>query len=106
MSQETSAVVFLMFLLGLLVLWAAVRLVRTSFTVSQCVVFVFCLLIARLLWRSSVPKQLLMKGRQGAVVVSNHRSTADSLLIQVYMSRLFHWMVIRETFKQRIGGWV
>ena len=63
MSQETSAVVFLMFLLCLLILWAVVRLVHTSFTVSQCVVVVFCLLIARLLWRTNAPKQLLMKGR-------------------------------------------
>lgn len=107
MPHETSAFVFLVLLVCLLLLWTVVRFVRTSFTLSQCVIVVFCVLITRLLWRVSIPRRFPLQGDdRGAVIISNHRSTADSFLIQVCSKRLVHWMVIRETFKQRFGGWV
>jgi len=55
-----------------------------------------------LLWRTKVSGPLPVEPQQGAVIVCNHRSGIDPLLIQMATDRVVHWMVAREYFAYRI----
>jgi 1-acyl-sn-glycerol-3-phosphate acyltransferase len=51
------------------------------------------------LWRTEVSARLPLPDNQGAVIVCNHRSGIDPLLIQLCTDRIVHWMVAREYFE-------
>jgi 1-acyl-sn-glycerol-3-phosphate acyltransferase len=53
---------------------------------------------ARIMWRGWVTGSLDIPRGQGAVIVSNHSSGIDPLLIQLSVLRIVHWMVAREYF--------
>ena len=53
--------------------------------------------LTRLWWRGSVDRKLPLKPGQGAVIVTNHRSSVDPFFIQLAVGpRLVHWMVAKE----------
>jgi 1-acyl-sn-glycerol-3-phosphate acyltransferase len=61
--------------------------------------FVFHLInqaFTRVLWRAQVRGAWTLPPRQGALVVCNHRSSIDPLLLQLGTLRIMHWMVARE----------
>ena len=71
---------------------------RTNYTLGQAIWF----LINRLVNAGSVAHQSsgrLPIARNSAVIVSNHRSGIDPLLIQVASDRVVHWMVAGEYWK-------
>ncbi|MGD9724207.1 MAG: lysophospholipid acyltransferase family protein [Pirellulales bacterium] len=54
---------------------------------------------ARIMWRCTVVGRIKLPRDQGAVIVSNHISGIDPLLIQLATDlRVVHWMVAREYF--------
>ena len=54
---------------------------------------------AQIVWRGEVVGSIDLPRTQGAVIVSNHRSGIDPLLIQLSSDlRIIHWMVAREYF--------
>lgn len=60
--------------------------------------------IARLLWRGRIDRELPVAGNQGAVIVSNHRSSVDPCFIEIATNRVVHWMVAKEYFALRALG--
>ena len=81
-------------------LWRTIR--RTHYTLAQAFWYFINLSVNKLLWRTKVSGQLPIGPDQGAVIVCNHRSGIDPLLIQMATERVVHWMVAGEYFEYRI----
>ncbi len=75
---------------------------RTHYTLSQAGWYFVNLTVNRFLWRTKVSGPLPLGPEQGAVIVCNHRSGIDPLLIQMATERVVHWMVAGEYFNYRI----
>jgi 1-acyl-sn-glycerol-3-phosphate acyltransferase len=82
-----------------------IAFVRSPFTPAQTLLFVLALLLVRLLWRAKLPGWLPLEPDQGAVVVSNHRSSIDPFFIQVCSDRPVHFMVAREYCEHPAFRW-
>jgi 1-acyl-sn-glycerol-3-phosphate acyltransferase len=61
--------------------------------------------ITRVMWRTHVDGRLPLSRGQGAVIVSNHRSGIDPLVIALTTRRPVHWMVAREFVESPVVGW-
>jgi 1-acyl-sn-glycerol-3-phosphate acyltransferase len=81
---------------GLLVLVLFVAWRRTGYTLAEAVCYALNLFFTRILWRTKVSGPLPVDLGQGAVIVSNHISGIDPLLIQLTTRRKVHWLVARE----------
>lgn len=105
MPAELPAILFLM-VLGLLVaLWIIVAISRNPYTIPQSILYFLCVLLTRILWRASIPTQLPIAHGQGAVLISNHRSSVDPFFYQVAAHRVVHWMVMRSAVESGAYGW-
>ena len=69
---------------------------RSRFTVVQSLLFCLALFYVRVVWRTRRPQPLPLPPEQGAIFISNHRSSVDPFFIQVCADRPIHWMVARE----------
>lgn len=76
--------------------WIGWALARSPYTPIQSVLVFGNLMLARVLWRGDVPKELPIAAGQGAVIIANHRSSIDPLFIQVSARRQVHWFVAAE----------
>lgn len=85
------AVVFGLLLLVLFVAWR-----RSGYTLPEAMCYVLNLFFTRILWRTQVSGPLPIAAGQGAVIVCNHISGIDPLLIQLTTRRKVHWLVARE----------
>lgn len=97
--------------IGFLVLVATIPLIgfllwsrKTPFDPFRAFWYLVSILLARVLWRAKVPRMPLSPG-QGAVIVSNHRSSVDPFFIELGSNRHVHWMVAGEYFKNPAFGW-
>jgi 1-acyl-sn-glycerol-3-phosphate acyltransferase len=79
-----------------LVGWALWAWSRTRFTFFQAFLLFIDTLLTRILWRATVSGPLPVAEGEGAVIVCNHSSGVDPLVIQLCTDRLVHWMVARE----------
>jgi 1-acyl-sn-glycerol-3-phosphate acyltransferase len=61
-------------------------------------------LMTTLLWRTKISGPLPVGPRDGAIIVSNHGSGIDPLLIQPASNRVVHWMVAGEYWKYPLMG--
>ena len=105
MNSELAAILFLA-LLGLIVLaWITSALRRSPYTITQSILYFICILLTRILWRASIPDQLPVGMREGAVLISNHRSSVDPFFYQVAAHRVVHWMVMRSAVESGAYGW-
>lgn len=86
-------------------LWATVFWWRTYYTFSQSVLYFINVLITSLMWRVKVSGRLPVKPGQPAVVVSNHTSGIDPLLIQRTTNCCVHWMVAKEYVVHPAMAW-
>lgn len=96
-----AAVALLAISLGLLG-WALVAWRRTRFTLSQAILCLINYLIARILWRTEVSGPFPVDPHEGAVIVCNHSSGVDPLVIQLCTDRVVHWMVAREYYQMPV----
>ena len=72
----------------------------------QAVLYGINYLVARILWRAKVVGEFPVGDGQGAVVVSNHRSSLDPSFIQILVDRPVHWMVAAEYFANPVLGYL
>lgn len=99
MTSHSAAVLFCAILLAALVVWVVVSWWRSPYTPFQYGLYLVNTFFTRVLWRTTVSGRLPISDDQGAVIVSNHASGIDPLLIQLSTDRIVHWMVAREYFE-------
>ncbi len=93
-----TALAILAVLAAALVACIVVAWRATPYTWWQFGLHLVNLFFARILWRGKVTGSVDLPPGQGAVIVSNHVSGIDPLLIQLSVLRIVHWMVAREYF--------
>ncbi len=71
---------------------------RNHYTWGQSFWYTLNLFFNKILWRTKVSGSLTIAPGQGAVIVCNHRSGIDPLLIQMSTGRVVRWMVASEYF--------
>ncbi len=86
--------------------WVWYTLRRTRYTLGQSFWLTINRLFNTLLWRTRVSGRIPIGPGQGAILVSNHRSGIDPMLIQPASDRIVHWMVASEYWKFAIMGLV
>lgn len=89
----------------LIALWCYVFWWRTWYTPLQAVLYFINILFTDFLWRVRVKGRLAIRPGEPAVVVSNHISGIDPLLIQRATNCCVHWMVAREYIEHWSMGW-
>jgi 1-acyl-sn-glycerol-3-phosphate acyltransferase len=82
--------------LGICFVVFLVAMLRSNFGPVQYAFYCMAYLLTRLLWRSTVPKQLNLPDGQGAIIITNHCSSVDPFFMQMAADRPIHWMVARE----------
>ena len=97
-ADRTALVIFLA-ILAALVVWVVAARRATRYTFPQSCLYLVNAFFTRVLWRVRVSGPLPVPDNQGAVIVSNHRSGIDPLLIQLCTDRVVHWMVAREYYQ-------
>jgi 1-acyl-sn-glycerol-3-phosphate acyltransferase len=105
MFQTVAAACFLVLVLAALLVWAASAIRRSPYTVVQTLLWPPALVLVRMLWRAKLPRGLPLAPHEGAVLVSNHRSSIDPFFVQVIAYRDVHWMVAKEYCDHPAFGW-
>lgn len=103
--HDLAAMVFLTFLALAILAWALLGFVRSPYTIAQTILWLPGMLLVRVLWRAKLPGKLPLAENQGAVIVSNHRSSVDPFFVQVMANRDVHWMVAKEYCDSAAFGW-
>jgi 1-acyl-sn-glycerol-3-phosphate acyltransferase len=98
-SAPIIAAVIFVVLASVLEIWLIVAWRRTRYTLLQAFLYLVNICFTKVLWRTKVSGPLPIPDNQGAVIVSNHRSGVDPLLIQLCTDRVVHWMVAREYYE-------
>lgn len=96
MTPYSAALVFCTLLAVALACWVAIAWRRSPYTPAQFGLYLVNTFFTRVLWRTEVSGRLPVADDRGAVIVSNHISGIDPLLIQLSTDRIVHWMVARE----------
>lgn len=97
-----AAAILLLALAGWFILsWRA-----SPYTFWQFCIYLLNRFFTRVLWRTEVSGTLDLPDSQGAVIVSNHVSGIDPLLIQLSTLRIVHWLVAREYFYMPVLSFV
>ncbi|QDU97810.1 lysophospholipid acyltransferase family protein [Lignipirellula cremea] len=78
---------------------------RSPYNLMQSALYFVNVLLTRFLWRTRFPDPLPLPTGQGAVIVSNHRSSVDPFFVQLAAGRVVHWMVAREYVVHPAFGW-
>lgn len=97
-SVRTAWLVCLVFAVAL-VAWIVISWRSTRYTFFQSFLYLVNMFFTRVLWRTEVSDPLPVADGQGAVIVCNHASGIDPLLIQLCTDRVVHWMVAREYYE-------
>jgi len=103
-GTEILAVGVLLGLAGGGLLWLVAHLRQTDHRVAQWTLAAPQMALARVLWRGEIRHELKLPLGQGAVVVGNHRSSIDPILIQSAVNRRIHWMVAKEYCQLPVVG--
>ncbi len=85
-----------------LVVWVCRSWRRTKFTFFQASLSFLNLLLARILWRATISGPLPVADGEGALIVCNHISGVDPMIIQLCTDRVVHWMVAREYYEMPV----
>jgi 1-acyl-sn-glycerol-3-phosphate acyltransferase len=72
---------------------------------SQALLYALDVALTRYLWRTTVEGSIELAAGQGAIFVSNHRSSIDPLYLQMLIPRAIHYLVAREYVERRFLGW-
>ena len=63
--------------------WGVRLIFRQPYSPVEWLLFYTAYLLARLLWRTSVSHPLSIGSDEGAIIVTNHRSSVDPFFIQL-----------------------
>lgn len=88
----TAYIFFILIILGC-VAWVAYLFVASPYTPTQTLVYFLSFVLNKFLWRVDHPKRLPHPPGQGAVLIANHRSSADPFFIQPAAKRVIKWLV-------------
>jgi 1-acyl-sn-glycerol-3-phosphate acyltransferase len=103
--HDVLSIAFLALLAALMIGWLMWRFATSPYTIIQTILWLPGLLLVRLLWRAKLPRSVPLPPGQGAVIVSNHRSSVDPFFVQVIAHRDVHWMVAKEYCDSAAFGW-
>ena len=78
---------------------------RYSLPFSKALLYFLIVTLTRLLWRTTVEGSIKLTPGQGAVFVSNHKSSIDTLFLQRLIPRAIHYLIAREFVARRFIGW-
>ena len=76
------------------VIWRFMRLYGLRF--SEAFLYTLNVALTRFFWRTSVDGSIRLAPGQGAVFVSNHRTSIDPLFLQRLIPRAIHYLVARD----------
>jgi 1-acyl-sn-glycerol-3-phosphate acyltransferase len=105
MGRDVLAAGFLLLVAAIVIAVAARHQQRGHFTPIQRVFLILATLLARFLWGARGSQFPHLAPGQGAVIVSNHRSSVDPFFIQILADRPIHWMVAREFCRHPAFSW-
>jgi 1-acyl-sn-glycerol-3-phosphate acyltransferase len=78
---------------------------RGRYSIAESFLYSIAYLLARGLWRATIRGQEHLAGLEGpAILVANHRSSIDPVLIQLAAGRRVHWMVAAEYCRHPLFG--
>lgn len=89
-----------------LAVWFVVGWRKTPFTFAQYVFYLLNHCLTRVLWRTRISAPLPLPAGQGAIVIANHRSSIDPLVLQSATLRAISWLVAREYMEHKALAWV
>lgn len=75
-------------------------------TLAQYFLFAKNWIMARLVWRLRVIGKFPADSSQGYLIVANHRSSADPMLLQAAIARPLVWMIAREYAEAPAIAWL
>lgn len=104
--SQAAPILFLLLVMAAGICWGAVAAARVPLNWPQRLVYFTATLFARFQWRASVIGRWTLPDGVGAVVVANHTSSVDPMLIQQVTCRGIHWMVAREFLSIPGYGWL
>jgi 1-acyl-sn-glycerol-3-phosphate acyltransferase len=94
-------------LVALLFLIVAICAARAwQMTLGQFALFITNWLLARALWGLKVKGEFPRDRAQGFLLLANHRSSADPLLLQASTTRPLTWMIAREFAEAPAIAWL
>ncbi|HEY5313279.1 MAG TPA: lysophospholipid acyltransferase family protein [Pirellulales bacterium] len=76
-----------------------------SYTPAQFPIYMFSVVMTRILWRAEIEGRLPFPPGQGAVIVSNHIGPIDPAFVALASGRPVHWLVAREYFEHPLYAW-
>ncbi|MCH8924332.1 MAG: 1-acyl-sn-glycerol-3-phosphate acyltransferase, partial [Planctomycetes bacterium] len=103
--QTLTSLAVLLVLAAALGAWIIHRWRQTRFTFFQATLCLSNTFVARILWRAQVSGPLPVTEGEGIVIVCNHRSGVDPMMIQLCTDRVVHWMVAREYYKMPLASY-
>ncbi len=103
-TRELLASAFLIVVAAVPLLWAAMIVVRSHYTPLQFFFWFINLMVVRFRWRAKIPAMPLAAG-QGAILVSNHRSSMDPCFLAAVADRPIHWLVAKEYYDHPVFAW-
>lgn len=93
----------------LLAAWLSVAIYRIyrsfGYTPAQFPIYMFSVVMTRVLWRAEIEGHLPFPPGQGAVIVSNHIGPIDPAFVALASGRPVHWLVAREYFEHPLYAW-
>lgn len=104
-QESVIAMLIVLVLLAALGGWGLFTWNKTRYTLAQAALYFINTLFTRVLWRTTLSGPLSVPPGQGAVIVCNHSSGIDPLLIQLTTDRVVHWMVAREYISHPAMAW-
>ncbi|MEX2142254.1 MAG: lysophospholipid acyltransferase family protein [Pirellulales bacterium] len=78
---------------------------RYSLPFSKALLYFLNVTLTRFLWRTTVEGSIELTPGMGAVIISNHRSSIDTLFLQQLIPRAIHYLIAREFVERRFIGW-
>jgi 1-acyl-sn-glycerol-3-phosphate acyltransferase len=97
MNADFYAWVLISLVVFTLLTWLFWCVLRAPYPLLHWVFYQLAMLIARVQWRCTVIRPVQLLADQGAVIVTNHRTSVDPFFIQVAIgARRVHWMVAKE----------
>lgn len=96
MVAPVSAIALIVLLLIAMGAWTRRFARRGRYSLIQLLCVGLMYLLARLLWRVRVVRPLRLPYGQGAILVCNHRSSLDPVMLHAGVDRMVHWMVAKE----------
>ncbi|MEX0678833.1 MAG: lysophospholipid acyltransferase family protein [Pirellulales bacterium] len=103
--QTLTAWATLLVLAAVLCGWIVYRWRQTRFTFFQAVLCLLNTFVTRVLWRAQISGPLPVAEDEGAVIVCNHTSGIDPMVIQLCTDRVVHWMVAREYYNMPFASY-